>query len=230
MAVVQLIDSRKRDLGGFVVRRVLPAGTRLMVGPFIFFDHLGPTRFQPGEGIDVRPHPHIALATVTYLFAGSLLHRDSLGSVQEIKPGDVNWMSAGEGIVHSERTPPESRPQGPHIHGIQSWVALPDGQEEGEASFAHTAAAALPHLKLGEVSSVGDCRPRLRGEIAGSGALADAVRRRSTAATSDARDTAGVRGAGRVRGRRSTEHRRDPIGTRVSSRSWRPGLPFRYAP
>jgi redox-sensitive bicupin YhaK (pirin superfamily) len=152
MAVIQLIDSRKRDLGGFVVRRVLPAGTRLMVGPFIFFDHLGPTRFQPGEGIDVRPHPHIALATVTYLFAGSLLHRDSLGSVQEIKPGDVNWMSAGEGIVHSERTPTESRPQGPHIHGIQSWVALPDGQEEGEPSFAHTAAAALPHLKLGEVT------------------------------------------------------------------------------
>jgi redox-sensitive bicupin YhaK (pirin superfamily) len=152
MAVVQLIDSRKRDLGGFVVRRVLPAGTRLMVGPFIFFDHLGPTRFQPGEGIDVRPHPHIALATVTYLFAGSLLHRDSLGSVQEIKPGDVNWMSAGEGIVHSERTPTESRPQGPHIHGIQSWVALPDGQEEGEPSFAHTAAAALPHRKLGEVT------------------------------------------------------------------------------
>jgi redox-sensitive bicupin YhaK (pirin superfamily) len=152
MAVVQLIDSRKRDLGGFVVRRVLPAATRQMVGPFIFFDHLGPTRFQPGEGIDVRPHPHIALATVTYLFAGSLLHRDSLGSVQEIKPGDVNWMSAGEGIVHSERTPSESRPQGPHVHGIQSWVALPDGREEGEPSFTHTAAAALPHLKLGEVT------------------------------------------------------------------------------
>ncbi len=149
---MQLIDSRKRDLGGFVVRRVLPAATRQMVGPFIFFDHLGPTRFQPGEGIDVRPHPHIALATVTYLFTGSLLHRDSLGSVQEIKPGDVNWMSAGEGIVHSERTPPESRPQGPHIHGIQSWVALPDGNEDGKPSFAHTAAAALPHLKLDEVS------------------------------------------------------------------------------
>ncbi len=152
MAVIQLIDSRKRDLGGFVVRRVLPAETRQMVGPFIFFDHLGPVRFQPGEGIDVRPHPHIALATVTYLFAGSLLHRDSLGSVQEIKPGDVNWMSAGEGIVHSERTPPESRPQGPHVHGIQSWVALPDGMEEGKPTFAHTAAAALPHLKLGEAT------------------------------------------------------------------------------
>jgi redox-sensitive bicupin YhaK (pirin superfamily) len=152
VAVIQLIDSRKRDLGGFVVRRVLPAATRQMVGPFIFFDHLGPTRFEPGEGIDVRPHPHIALATVTYLFAGSLLHRDSLGSVQEITPGDVNWMSAGEGIVHSERTPPESRPQGVHIHGIQSWVALPDGKEDGMPSFAHTAAAQLPHLKVGEVT------------------------------------------------------------------------------
>jgi redox-sensitive bicupin YhaK (pirin superfamily) len=152
VAVIQLIDSRKRDLGGFAVRRVLPCATRQMVGPFIFFDHLGPTRLPPAGGIGVRPHPHIALATVTYLFAGSLLHRDSLGSVQEIAPGDVNWMSAGEGIVHSERTPPESRPQGPHIHGIQSWVALPDGNEEGKPSFAHTAAAALPHLRLDEVT------------------------------------------------------------------------------
>ncbi len=152
MAVIQVIDSRQRDLGGFVVRRVLPAGGRQMVGPFIFFDHLGPTRFPPGEGIDVRPHPHIALATVTYLFSGSLLHRDSLGSVQEIRPGDVNWMSAGEGIVHSERTPLESRQGGPHIHGIQSWVALPDGEEDGEPGFSHTPAASLPHLKLGEVN------------------------------------------------------------------------------
>ncbi len=152
MAVIQVIDSRQRDLGGFVVRRVLPCGARQMVGPFIFFDHLGPTQFPPGEGIDVRPHPHIALATVTYLFSGSLLHRDSLGSVQEIRPGDVNWMSAGKGIVHSERTPMESRPRGPHIHCIQSWVALPDGEEEGEPGFAHTPAASLPHLKLGQVN------------------------------------------------------------------------------
>ncbi len=105
MAVIQVIDSRQRDLGGFVVRRVLPCGARQMVGPFIFFDHLGPTQFPPGEGIDVRPHPHIALATVTYLFSGSLLHRDSLGSVQEIRPGDVNWMSAGKCTTK----PPRSR-------------------------------------------------------------------------------------------------------------------------
>ncbi len=140
MTILQVIDSRQRDLGGFVVRRVLPAGVRQMVGPFIFFDHMGPTRFAPGYGIDVRPHPHIALATVTYLFEGSLEHRDSLGTVQEIRPGDVNWMSAGRGIAHSERTPQAARASGGHeVHGIQSWVALPDGHEDGEPTFVHYA-------------------------------------------------------------------------------------------
>jgi redox-sensitive bicupin YhaK (pirin superfamily) len=140
----QVIGSRQRDLGGFVVRRVLPSGERQMVGPFIFFDHLGPTQFAPGYGIDVRPHPHIALATVTYLFSGSLEHRDSLGSVREIRPGDVNWMSAGRGIAHSERTPRAARVAGEHVHGIQSWVALPDGHEDGEPTFVHYPAASLP--------------------------------------------------------------------------------------
>jgi redox-sensitive bicupin YhaK (pirin superfamily) len=144
MAILQVIESRERDLGGFVVRRVLPAAKLQMVGPFIFFDHMGPTQFAPGYGIDVRPHPHIALATVTYLFAGSLMHRDSLGSVREIRPGDVNWMSAGRGIAHSERTPPAARVSGEHVHGIQSWVALPDGQEDGEPTFVHYPAADLP--------------------------------------------------------------------------------------
>jgi redox-sensitive bicupin YhaK (pirin superfamily) len=144
MAILQVIGSRQRDLGGFVVRRVLPSEGRQMVGPFIFFDHLGPTQFAPGQGIDVRPHPHIALATVTYLFSGSLEHRDSLGSVREIRPGDVNWMSAGSGIAHSERTPRAARASGEHVHGIQSWVALPDGQEDGEPTFVHHPAAALP--------------------------------------------------------------------------------------
>jgi redox-sensitive bicupin YhaK (pirin superfamily) len=144
MTNLQVISSRERDLGGFVVRRVLPAGDRPMVGPFIFFDHLGPTRFAPGYGIDVRPHPHIALATVTYLFSGSLEHRDSLGSVREIRPGDVNWMSAGRGIVHSERTPRAARASGEHVHGIQSWVALPDGHEDGDPTFVHYPAADLP--------------------------------------------------------------------------------------
>jgi redox-sensitive bicupin YhaK (pirin superfamily) len=144
MTTLQVIDSRQRDLGGFVVRRVLPSEGRQMVGPFIFFDHLGPTQFEPGYGIDVRPHPHIALATVTYLFSGSLEHRDSLGSVREIRPGDVNWMTAGRGIAHSERTPPAARVSGEHVHGIQSWVALPDGQEDGEPTFVHYPAATLP--------------------------------------------------------------------------------------
>jgi len=144
MSILQVIASREADLGGFVVRRVLPSAGRQMVGPFIFFDHLGPTQFSPGAGIDVRPHPHIALATVTYLFAGSLEHRDSLGTVREIRPGDVNWMSAGRGIAHSERTPTAARAAGEHVHGIQSWVALPDGQEDDEPSFVHYPAASLP--------------------------------------------------------------------------------------
>lgn len=144
MTILQVIGSRERDLGGFVVRRVLPSGERQMVGPFIFFDHLGPTQFAPGSGVDVRPHPHIGLATVTYLFSGSLQHRDSLGSVREIRPGDVNWMSAGSGVAHSERTPQAARESGEHIHGIQSWVALPDGQEDGEPTFVHYPAAMLP--------------------------------------------------------------------------------------
>jgi len=144
MTILQVIGSRQRDLGGFVVRRVLPAQGRQMVGPFIFFDHLGPTQFAPGYGIDVRPHPHVALATVTYLFAGSLRHRDSLGTVQDIHPGDVNWMSAGRGIAHSERTPQAARASGEHVHGIQSWVALPDGHEDGEPTFDHHPASTLP--------------------------------------------------------------------------------------
>jgi hypothetical protein len=144
MGVEQVITGRRRDLGGFTVRRVLPAPGARMVGPFIFFDHMGPVSLAPGAGLDVRPHPHIALATVTYLFAGSIVHRDSLGSVQAIKPGDVNWMTAGSGIAHSERSPEDERRRGVHAHGIQSWVALPDGHEEDAPDFQHHAAATLP--------------------------------------------------------------------------------------
>jgi hypothetical protein len=151
MSILQVIGSRETDLGGFTVRRVLPSAGRQMVGPFIFFDHLGPTQFAPGFGIDVRPHPHIALATVTYLFDGSLEHRDSLGTVREIRPGDVNWMSAGRGIAHSERTPKAARTLGEHVHGIQSWVALPDGQEDGEPTFVHYPASALPTRAAGGI-------------------------------------------------------------------------------
>jgi redox-sensitive bicupin YhaK (pirin superfamily) len=151
MAILQLVNARKRDLGGFVVRRVLPAEGHQMVGSFIFFDHMGPTQFEPGHGVDVRPHPHIALATVTYLFAGSLEHRDSLGNVREIRPGDVNWMTAGRGIAHSERTPQQARAAGETLHGIQSWVALPDGHEDVEPSFTHYPADVLPRRAFDRV-------------------------------------------------------------------------------
>ena len=143
-SIAQVVSARVRDLGGFEVRRVLPWGGGRMVGPFIFLDQLGPVAFAPGQGIDVRPHPHIGLATVTYLFEGELVHRDSLGVVQTIQPGDVNWMTAGRGIVHSERTGPEVRASGQRMHGLQSWVALPREYEEAEPAFDHTPAANLP--------------------------------------------------------------------------------------
>ena len=134
-----------RDLGdGFQVRRALPSARRRMVGPFAFLDQMGPVAFRDGQGIDVRPHPHIGLATVTYLFEGEIVHRDSLGNVQRITPGAVNWMTAGRGIAHSERTPPERRRAGERLFGLQLWVALPREHEEVEPSFAHTPADALP--------------------------------------------------------------------------------------
>ena len=145
-AIESIIRPRERDLGGFSVRRVLPAGPRQMVGPFIFFDALGPATFAPGTGVDVRPHPHIGLATVTWLFEGELLHRDSLGFTQLIRPGEVNWMTAGSGIAHSERTPLESRGRPARLHGIQSWVALPKVAEETAPEFHHYGARELPAL------------------------------------------------------------------------------------
>jgi redox-sensitive bicupin YhaK (pirin superfamily) len=143
-ALETIVVPHSRDLGGFSVRRVLPAIERRMVGPFVFFDQMGPAMFDPGTGIDVRPHPHIGLATVTYLFEGEILHRDTLGSVQAIRPGEINWMTAGRGIAHSERTGPETRAAGGRLAGIQSWVALPKDDEETEPGFAHHGTAALP--------------------------------------------------------------------------------------
>jgi hypothetical protein len=141
-----MLKPQRRDLGGFVVQRLLPAFPTRMVGPFIFFDHFGPVAFAPGEGADVRPHPHIGLATVTYLFEGAMVHRDSLGTVQTIEPGAVNWMTAGNGIVHSERTPPDARERGHRLHGLQTWVALPKDRELSEPSFSHLAKDALPEI------------------------------------------------------------------------------------
>jgi redox-sensitive bicupin YhaK (pirin superfamily) len=141
------IVAKPRDLGGFEVRRLLPSSLRRMVGPFIFFDQMGPATFGPGRGLDVRPHPHIGLATVTYLFAGEIIHRDSLGTLQPIRPGDVNWMTAGRGITHSERTGPEMRASGGALSGIQAWVALPREAEETEPAFAHHPREALPVLR-----------------------------------------------------------------------------------
>ncbi|MDP1572364.1 MAG: pirin family protein [Vicinamibacterales bacterium] len=142
-----VIVPRVRDLGGFEVRRVLPSGRRKMVGPFIFLDQMGPALFEAGLGLDVRPHPHIGLATVTYLFSGELLHRDSVGSVQAIRAGEVNWMTAGRGIAHSERTSPAARAAGGELFGIQMWVALPQADEEMPPGFAHHAPAELPVIE-----------------------------------------------------------------------------------
>ncbi len=143
-----LITPRSRDIGdGFMVRRALPAAERRMVGPFVFFDQMGPVAFHPNQGLTVRPHPHIGLATVTYLFEGVIMHRDSLGTVQAIRPGEVNWMTAGRGIVHSERTPAELRATGSRAFGIQVWVALPREHEETAPAFAHFGAKDLPVLE-----------------------------------------------------------------------------------
>ena len=142
--VALVLLPRAHDVGGFEVRRALPATERQMVGPFIFFDQMGPGEFLAGSGLDVRPHPHIGLSTVTYLFDGAILHRDSLGSQQSIVPGDVNWMTAGSGIAHSERTDQALRTRGNRLFGIQSWVALPRTAEEAPPDFAHHPAASLP--------------------------------------------------------------------------------------
>jgi redox-sensitive bicupin YhaK (pirin superfamily) len=147
-AFEMIVRARPRDLGGFSVRRVLPARERRRVGPFVFWDHMGPAVFDPGKGLDVRPHPHINLATVTYLFDGEIVHKDSLGSDEAIRPGAVNWMTAGRGIVHSERSSAQARREGARIHGIQSWVALPVADEEVDPSFHHHAAESLPDANL----------------------------------------------------------------------------------
>ncbi len=146
-SIETIIVPRARDIGGFEVRRALPSPKRQMVGPFIFFDQAGPADFVTGKGIDVRPHPHIGLATVTYLYKGEFQHRDSLGTNQMIYPGEVNWMIAGNGVTHSERTSHETRQNPHHLFGIQTWVALPESHEEMNAGFEHHGKDALPYLE-----------------------------------------------------------------------------------
>ena len=151
MTIAQQLIGQEKDIGGgFRVRRVLPAARQRSVGPFIFFDHFGPAEQRPGDNHDVRPHPHIGLATVTYLFEGAMMHRDSLGTEQLIEPGAINWMTAGRGIVHSERKPEAWRDRVHVNHGLQLWVALPQAHEEDEPSFSHTGAADIPETAQGD--------------------------------------------------------------------------------
>jgi redox-sensitive bicupin YhaK (pirin superfamily) len=178
-AIETVIVPRARDIGGFEVRRALPSAQRQMVGPFIFFDQMGPAEFLLGAGIDVRPHPHIGLSTVTYLFDGEIMHRDSLGTVLAIRPGELNWMTAGRGIAHSERTPPELRTGGSRLFGIQSWVALSRQDEETQPDFLHYGAEELPVLSgegktvriiagslLGKASPVKTSSPMFYADVA----------------------------------------------------------------
>jgi redox-sensitive bicupin YhaK (pirin superfamily) len=148
MPIAELLHPHLKDLGGgFTVRRLLPAAERQAVGPFVFFDHFGPVTSVPGSNHDVRPHPHIGLSTITYLFEGAMMHRDSTGVVQRIEPGAINWMTAGKGIVHSERTPEDLRGAAHVMHGLQLWCALPAAQEECDPGFVHTPAAAIPQVE-----------------------------------------------------------------------------------
>jgi len=163
---METITPVTHDLGDFKVRRTLPAKTRTMVGPFIFVDQFGPARLPAGRGMDVRPHPHINLATVTYLFEGAIEHRDSIGSHQVIEPGAINLMTAGRGIVHSERSPAAERADGPSLYGMQTWLALPDGKEELEPAFEHVDGTALP-LVEGEGVSARVLMGTLWGKSAG---------------------------------------------------------------
>jgi redox-sensitive bicupin YhaK (pirin superfamily) len=151
--IEQTLTPVTHDLGAFKVRRVLPARERTMVGPFIFVDEFGPAQMLPGEGMDVRPHPHINLATVTYLFDGAIQHKDSVGSDQRIEPGAINLMTAGKGIVHSERSPADMRRQGPSFYGMQTWLALPDGKEEIDPAFEHVPSDGLPLVEGEGVSA-----------------------------------------------------------------------------
>ncbi|MFV8749682.1 pirin family protein [Nannocystaceae bacterium ST9] len=187
MAIIELsIPARRRELvPGFSVGRVLPFAKRRNLGPFVFLDHMGPLELPPGRGMDIGAHPHIGLATVTYLFAGRVVHRDSTGAVQTIEPGDVNWMSAGRGIAHSERTPDDARRLGGPVHGLQSWVALPLAAEQSEPAFFHHPAASLPELAFegGSLRVIAGSEQGLRSPVAIASPLVYAELRMQDGAT-----------------------------------------------
>ena len=193
-AIEILIVPRAVDLGEMEVRRALPSVKRQMVGPFIFFDQMGPAEFLTDQGIDVRPHPHINLATVTYLFEGQILHRDSLGTEKSIQPGAVNWMRAGRGIVHSERTSPERKRTGQRLFGIQTWMALPERAEESDPAFVHHGSDELPIIDADGIRArliAGDAF----GTFAAQDAVADALRGRAPCRRRAAAHRRGLRGA-----------------------------------
>ncbi len=226
-SIKAVLKPHLRDVGSLTVRRVLPALAARLIGPFIFFDHMGPATLEPGVGLDVRPHPHIGLATVTYLFEGAIMHRDSLGSEQKIVPGDVNWMTAGRGIVHSERTPAEDRASGQTMHGIQTWVALPLDDEDIEPSFEHHAAATLPEIERNGVTL-----RVIAGTAFGETAPVDdllrhAVRRRPFHAGRRIRARTGTRGTRRLSGGGRSGNRRRRRSKPVRWPCWRSTKPSR---
>ena len=165
------------DLDGFSVRRALPHASRRTVGPFVFFDHFGPAEFKSGHGLDVRPHPHIGLSTLTYLYDGEIIHRDSLGVKAAIHPGAVNWMTAGRGIVHSERTAPEHRGEGEPLHGLQFWVGMPSDKEEIDPGFAHLDGNELPTVQRRGEDRAHRCGLAVRHALAAQDHVGDPVRR-----------------------------------------------------
>ena len=179
-AIAQIIVPRSVDLGGFQVHRALPSARSRMVGPFIFFDHFGPAVFKAGNGMDVRPHPHIGLATVTYLFDGEIVHRDSLGSAMPIRPGAVNWMTAGRGIVHSERTAPDRRDGGEPLHGLQLWVALADAGRGDRTGFRPYRGGRYSRIARGRPDAARGGRNAARPALAGRDLVGHRVRARRT--------------------------------------------------
>jgi redox-sensitive bicupin YhaK (pirin superfamily) len=221
-AIEMAIVPRTVDLGDLTVRRALPSARRRMVGPFIFFDHFGPAEFRSGQGLDVRPHPHIGLATVSYLFDGEIVHRDSLGTLATIKPGDVNWMKAGRGIAHSERTDANRRGGGEHLHGLQCWNALPVAQEESAPDFIHHGVDELP-VVAGDGKTVRLIAGAAYGAKAPLETTWDTLFADASLAPADRRR---LRGARDLRGGGRGRYRRRPLRLRAIAGA-APGRPAR---